>query len=200
MGPAQPVDYELPREAVGEAIVNAVAHPDYASNASVQVMLFADRLEVWNPGELPPSLTLDELRRPHASIPRNPLIAEPIFSRPLRGEGGDRHPDMISRCREAGLLLPEFRQSGGQFVQALGRPQGCGDPGSHAGSHPGSPAGPDPGRRDDTPVAPWGAWAEADPRQTHSRHAAQRWGRGVHVMRGPGVSPECGEEPGNGSP
>ena len=34
-----------------------MAHRDYTSNASVQVMLFADCLEVWNPGELPPSLT-----------------------------------------------------------------------------------------------------------------------------------------------
>ncbi len=41
-----PLTYEIPREAVAEAIVNAVAHRDYASNASVQVMLFADRLEV----------------------------------------------------------------------------------------------------------------------------------------------------------
>ncbi len=49
-----PGDYELPREAVAEAIVNAVVHRDYTSNASVQVMLFADRLEIWNPGELPP--------------------------------------------------------------------------------------------------------------------------------------------------
>ena len=40
-----PVSYELPREAVAEAIVNAVAHRDYVSGASVQVMLFADRLE-----------------------------------------------------------------------------------------------------------------------------------------------------------
>ena len=44
-GPAAPVDYELPRDAVAEAIVNAVAHRDYASNASVQVMLL-DRKSV----------------------------------------------------------------------------------------------------------------------------------------------------------
>ena len=46
--------YEIPREVVAEAIVNAVAHRDYTSNGSVQVMLFADRLEVWNPGRLWP--------------------------------------------------------------------------------------------------------------------------------------------------
>ena len=44
------VDYELPRELVTGAIVNAVVHRDYASNASVQVMLFSDRLEIWNRG------------------------------------------------------------------------------------------------------------------------------------------------------
>jgi hypothetical protein len=38
------VEYEIPKQAVTEAIVNAVAHRDYTSNASVQVMLFADRL------------------------------------------------------------------------------------------------------------------------------------------------------------
>ncbi len=43
-GPQAPVEYELPKQAVAEAIVNAVAHRDYTSNASVQVMLFADRL------------------------------------------------------------------------------------------------------------------------------------------------------------
>ena len=69
----------MPKEAVSEAVVNAVAHHDYVSNAGVQVMLFVDRLEVWNPGELPPALTPERLRKPHASIPRNPLIAEPLY-------------------------------------------------------------------------------------------------------------------------
>ena len=39
---------ELPAQAVTEAIVNAVVHRDYTSTGSVQVMLFKDRLEIWN--------------------------------------------------------------------------------------------------------------------------------------------------------
>ena len=49
-----PVAYEIPKEVVTEAVVNAVAHRDYTDNSSVQVMLFADRLEVMNSGRLPP--------------------------------------------------------------------------------------------------------------------------------------------------
>ncbi len=103
LGPQAPVDYELPHEAVAEAIVNAVAHRDYTSNASVQVMLFADRLEVWNPGELPPPLTPESLRAPHASIPRNPLIADPMFLARYAEKAGSGILDMIARCKQAGL-------------------------------------------------------------------------------------------------
>jgi predicted HTH transcriptional regulator len=122
LGPQAPVEYELPREAVAEAIVNAVAHRDYTSNASVQVMLFSDRLEVWNPGELPPPLTPESLRAPHASIPRNPLIADPMFLARYAEKAGSGILDMIARCKQAGLPTPEFRQEGGQFVQRLLRP------------------------------------------------------------------------------
>ncbi|MFH0882828.1 MAG: ATP-binding protein, partial [bacterium] len=121
-GPQAPVTYELPRDAVGEAIVNAVAHRDYASNASVQVMLFSDRLEVWNPGHLPPTLTPALLRVPHASIPRNPLIADPLFLTRYIEKAGTGTLDMIALCKEAGLPPPDFRQDGGQFVQTIWRP------------------------------------------------------------------------------
>ena len=79
LGPEAPVEYDIPQEVVVEGIVNAVAHRDYTSNASVEVMLFSDRLEVWNPGTLPPSLTIESLRKPHSFQPGNPLIAEPLF-------------------------------------------------------------------------------------------------------------------------
>ncbi len=116
-----PATYELPKEAVTEAIVNAVAHRDYTSNAGVQVMLFADRLEVWNPGELPPSLTPERLREPHASIPRNPLIAEMLYLTRYIEKAGSGTLDMIERCSEAGLPSPNFEERAGQFVTTIWR-------------------------------------------------------------------------------
>ncbi len=121
MGPQAPVDYELPRDAVAEAIVNAVAHRDYTDNSSVQVMLFSDRLEVWNAGSLPPTLTPELLRHAHPSIPRNPKLARALYLARYIEQMGTGTLDMIARCAEAGLPPPVFRQDGGQFVQILCR-------------------------------------------------------------------------------
>ena len=116
-----PVSYELPPDAVREAIVNAVAHRDYTSTGSVQVMLFADRLEVWNPGTLPPSLTLQRLREPHGSFPANPLLAEPHYLAKYIERMGTGTRDMIRLCREVGLREPQYDVRDG-FVQTLWRP------------------------------------------------------------------------------
>ncbi|MBI4801736.1 MAG: DUF4062 domain-containing protein [Elusimicrobia bacterium] len=108
-----PVTYEIPREVVAEGIVNAVAHRDYTSNGSVQVMLFSNRLEIWNPGSLPSGLTLECLREPHGSVPHNPLLAEPLYLTQYIERMGTGTGDMIRRCREAGLRELEFGVSDG---------------------------------------------------------------------------------------
>ena len=84
-------------------------------------MLFKDRLEVWNPGTLPPTLTLEKLRGPHASIPHNPLIAEPMYLTKYIERMGTGIRDMIQRCRKAELPEPEFRIDGGIFVLTIWR-------------------------------------------------------------------------------
>jgi predicted HTH transcriptional regulator len=120
-GPVAPVDYEVPRHVVAEAIVNAVAHRDYASAAAIQVYVFADRIEVWNPGELPPSLTPESLRQQHPSLPRNPLIAESLFLAHYIEKVGSGTLDVIAGCQEAELPEPEFLQEGDQFVLRVWR-------------------------------------------------------------------------------
>ncbi|MDE7101554.1 MAG: DUF4062 domain-containing protein, partial [Bacteroidales bacterium] len=105
-----PTHPELPIDAVKEAIVNAVCHRDYTSNASVQVMLFRNRLEIWNPGQLPYGLTVQKLQGPHKSLPTNPLIADPMYWKGYIEKVGTGTEDIIEKCRNYGLKAPEFYQ------------------------------------------------------------------------------------------
>ena len=120
-GTQAPVVFEIPRPVITEAIVNALAHRNYRHNGFVQVIVFADRIEVWNPGELPPGLTPELLRVPHGPIPRNPLIAEPLFRIKYVEKAGTGTTDMIAECREAGLPEPDFEQRGPYFVVTVWR-------------------------------------------------------------------------------
>ena len=116
-----PAAHEIPERVVTEAIVNAVAHRDYTDPESVQVLLFKDRLEVVSPGR-PPSLSVDELRASHPSVPANPLIAAPMH---LLGYGdgtGSGTAHMIRRCAEAGLPEPDFEMDQGCFTTRIWRP------------------------------------------------------------------------------
>ncbi|MFQ5453118.1 MAG: ATP-binding protein [Candidatus Zixiibacteriota bacterium] len=115
------VDFEIPRSVITEAIVNAVIHRNYRHNGFAQVIVFADRIEIWNPGELPPGLTPEMLREPHGPIPRNPLIAEPLFRMKYVEKAGTGTTDMIADCLQAGLPEPDFEQRGPHFVVTLWR-------------------------------------------------------------------------------
>lgn len=104
------VEYELPVQAVTETIVNAVVHRDYTSTGSVQVMLFRDRLEVWNPGRLPKGMTVEKLSGEHSSLPVNPLLANPVYLAGYIEQVGTGTNDVIDRCVELGLRTPEYHQ------------------------------------------------------------------------------------------
>ena len=117
------VEYELPVQAVTETIVNAVVHRDYLSTGSVQVMLFKDRLEVWNPGRLPKGMTVEKLNGEHASLPVNPLLANPVYLAGYIEQVGTGTNDVIDRCVELGLRKPEFRQDE-DFTAVLWRKEG----------------------------------------------------------------------------
>jgi len=116
IGAQAPVSYEIPPDAVREAIVNAVAHRDYTSAAAVQVSVFVDRVEVWNPGALPPELTPARLREPHGSVARNPRVCEALFLTGYIEKYGTGTLMMIRESIENGLPEPDFEQRGGEFV------------------------------------------------------------------------------------
>ena len=111
--------FEIPEFVIREAIVNAVAHRDYNSSASVQVNVFTDRIEIWNPGKLPPQLTIDLLKQPHPSFPHNPLICEPFYLARYIERAGSGTIEMMSLCRKNNLPEPEFSQKMGHFITII---------------------------------------------------------------------------------
>lgn len=103
--------FEIPEFVIEEAVTNAVVHRNYAMPGSVQLGLFADRLDVWNPGPLVKGMTLEKLKEVHSSAPRNPKIAEIMFRAGYVQKQGTGIAEMMDKCRERGLPEPEFSVS-----------------------------------------------------------------------------------------
>lgn len=107
--------YEIPLEALREAIVNALAHRDYSVPSPAYVKVFEDRVEITNPGGLPAPLTPEELKRDHPSILRNPKLANFLFLSGFIEKWGRGTNKMVELCVKQGLREPEFIEDGSFF-------------------------------------------------------------------------------------
>ena len=118
-GPQAPVKLELPREAIEEALINALVHRDWHLSASVEVRLFADRLEIWTPGSLPEGITIPELYETHSSYPVNELVLKVFDFAGIIASLGTGIARMIKSCRESGLPDPTWKQQGHSLIITL---------------------------------------------------------------------------------
>ena len=100
--------YEYPKDAVREALLNAIAHKDYSSGATIQISVYDDKLMIWNAGQLPKDWTVETLLKKHASNPYNPDIANALFRSGYIESWGRGISKMTNLCLEAGLPKPEF--------------------------------------------------------------------------------------------
>ena len=75
-------DYsEYPQDVLDEAVTNALIHRDMSNTTGeVLIFIYADRIEVINPGTMPENLIKKKnVVQPHVSTPRNPLMAEIFY-------------------------------------------------------------------------------------------------------------------------
>jgi ATP-dependent DNA helicase RecG len=107
---------EYPREAMREMLLNALVHRNYMG-APIQIRVYDDKINIWNDGGLPTGISLESLKRPHSSNPRNPIIAGVCFKGGLIDAWGSGTVKIIETCLQAGLPEPELiEQDGGFFV------------------------------------------------------------------------------------
>ncbi len=110
--------YEYPKEAIREALLNAVAHKDYAGGAPIQISVYNDKLMIWNEGQLPDNWTIQTLLNKHSSKPFNPDIANALFRSGYIESWGRGISKMTEECHNFGLPAPLlFFQSSGFWVE-----------------------------------------------------------------------------------
>ncbi|KYF74205.1 hypothetical protein BE17_18270 [Sorangium cellulosum] len=113
------IERGVPRTALREALLNAVAHRDYRAASQIRILVFQDRVEIINPGVLLNHLTLDSIQVGGISQRRNPVLAS-VLARARRGESlGMGIPEMVAQMRARGLPPPEFDLQGGHFRVVL---------------------------------------------------------------------------------
>lgn len=118
-GPRVPVKFEIPREAVEEALINALVHRNWKLSASVELRLFADRLEVWTPGALPEGITIPQLYETHASYPVNELVLKTFDFAGIIESLGTGIQRMIDACRASELPDPTWEQRGHSLIATI---------------------------------------------------------------------------------
>lgn len=104
--------------AVFEAVVNAVAHRDYSmTGRRIRLHMFADRLELYSPGQLSNSLTIDGMME--NTVTRNEALVnllsryyqarEEAGRQALIERRGEGVPKIVNRSRELSGKEPQYR-------------------------------------------------------------------------------------------
>lgn len=112
--------WEYPLEALREAVINAIVHRDYTAPSNVQVEMYDDRIEIWNPGRLLPGITIDDLyKKEHKSVVRNRLVAQVFYDIGYIEKYGSGTIKIIDLCKQHGLPSPKFKEVFGGFSVAF---------------------------------------------------------------------------------
>ncbi len=108
--------WEYPLLAIREALINALIHRDYFRwNVQTQIKIYDDYIWFYNIGNLPEGMTIKQLKKPHSSVPRNPLLVHIFYLAGLIEEMGTGIKRMVEAMHRAELPEPEFKEEMGGF-------------------------------------------------------------------------------------
>jgi ATP-dependent DNA helicase RecG len=101
--------YPYPKDAVREAILNAVVHKNYASFTPIQIRVYKEKMRIANDFILPPGITAAQLINEGKSRPANPKIANTFFRAGFIESWGRGIGEIRSICKTYGTKEPEFK-------------------------------------------------------------------------------------------
>ena len=105
--------FPVPREAMREAVINAVIHRDYASPTTIQIRVHDDRISIWNAAHLAPGWATEQLADELSSRPHNPRVAYAFFRAGMIEAWGRGIRRIVDACREADNPTPTWRLEAG---------------------------------------------------------------------------------------
>jgi len=100
--------YPFAREAVREAVYNAIAHNCYMFGTPIQIRIEDDAMIISNSSILPDGWTAETLMEPHDSIPYNPDIANVFYRMGYIETWGRGIQKICDECRALGTDLPRY--------------------------------------------------------------------------------------------
>ncbi|HEY5485423.1 MAG TPA: helix-turn-helix domain-containing protein [Candidatus Cryosericum sp.] len=111
--------WNVPLEAVREALTNAIVHADYSqTGAPIRIAIFDDRIEIENPGLLAGGLMISDVRDGVSKL-RNRVIGRVFKDLDLIEQWGGGFQRMVSSCREMNLPEPELEELAFRFRVTL---------------------------------------------------------------------------------
>ena len=100
--------YPFPKDAVREALYNALVHSRWSAGIPIQVRIEDEAMYISNECVFPSDWTMESLLQRHQSRPYNPKIARAFFRAGYIESWGRGIQKIFEVCNEYGTLQPEY--------------------------------------------------------------------------------------------
>lgn len=100
--------YPFPKDAVREALYNALVHSRWSAGIPIQIRIEDDAMYISNECAFPSDWTVDSLLQRHQSRPYNPKIAKAFFRAGYIESWGRGIQKIFEACEEYGASQPEY--------------------------------------------------------------------------------------------